>query len=157
MSNTGVAGFWGSVQSGDTLQSLVPRERWDGDANYSTEAEAGLSYARFGAFLQVVLSSSHNSSSSSLALFSAFSCDVHVFNPQLRAGPAPLPASAGGKSSMNGHSRGDGSKSISTSTRNRRQRESSQQGPELHDASLCRVAGNEALGWGSLHDISRPR
>jgi acyl transferase domain-containing protein len=36
-----------------TLQGLVPRERWDVDALYSTEAEPGMSYARFGAFLQV--------------------------------------------------------------------------------------------------------
>lgn len=38
-----------------TLQGLVPRERWDVDALCSTEAEPGMSYARFGAFLQVGL------------------------------------------------------------------------------------------------------
>ena len=41
------------MRGGATVQSLVPRERWDVDAIYSTEAEPGLSYARFGAFLQV--------------------------------------------------------------------------------------------------------
>lgn len=50
----GVAGFWAAVAGGETLQSLVPRERWDADAMYSTDAEPGKSYARFGAFLQVI-------------------------------------------------------------------------------------------------------
>lgn len=36
----------------------MPRERWDVDSLYSTEAEPGLSYARFGAFLQVSTSAS---------------------------------------------------------------------------------------------------
>lgn len=49
----GVTGFWAALAGGETLQSLVPRERWDADAIYSTDAEPGKSYARFGAFLQV--------------------------------------------------------------------------------------------------------
>lgn len=52
----GFAGFWAAIQGANTLQGLVPRERWDADALYSTEAEPGLSYARFGAFLQVMTS-----------------------------------------------------------------------------------------------------
>lgn len=38
----------------------MPRERWDADALYSTEAEPGKSYARFGAFLQAGASRNPN-------------------------------------------------------------------------------------------------
>ena len=53
LSSVGFAGFWGAMVATTTLQGLVPQERWDVDALYSTEAEPGMSYARFGAFLQV--------------------------------------------------------------------------------------------------------
>jgi hypothetical protein len=53
-----------------TLQGLVPRERWDVDALYSTEAESGMSYARFGAFLQVGV---HPTAASNTAIIYCFS------------------------------------------------------------------------------------
>lgn len=49
----GVEGFWGIVAEAATVQTVVPRERWDVDVLYSVDAEPGRSYARFGAFIQV--------------------------------------------------------------------------------------------------------
>lgn len=50
---TGLAGFYDVMALGQTVQKVVPLERWDVDSCYHSEAYPGKSYARIAAFAEV--------------------------------------------------------------------------------------------------------
>ena len=45
--------FWGTLVEGRTVQSIVPRQRWDVDAFYDPDGGSGKMYTRIAATIQV--------------------------------------------------------------------------------------------------------